>query len=82
MPKKLSKKKAFIIKHKSTGRVMRIEKTPNHVLLYKQNFVYKVKKEGNRYIKVRIGAGKEIVEEMTKTEMRKFGAKLQKFLPN
>jgi len=60
---------------------MKIEKTPNNVLLYKENFVYKVKKDGDKYIKVRNGAGKEITEEITKTEMKKFRDRLQKFLP-
>jgi len=81
MVKKLSIKKLFNNKHESTGRVMKIEKTPNNILLYKKNFIYKIKKEGNKYIKVRSGAGKEIIEEMTKTEMHKFGVRLQKFLP-
>ncbi len=81
MVRRLSIERVFNHKHESTGRVMKIEKTPNNVLLYKENFVYKVKKEGNKYIKIRGGAGKEIVEEITKTEMKKFGDRLQKFFP-
>ena len=81
MVRRLSIKKVFNHKHESTRRVMKIEKTPNNVLLYKENFVYKVKKDGDKYIKVRNGAGKEIPEEITKTEMKKFRGRLQKFLP-
>jgi len=69
----------FNSKHESTGRVMRIEKTPNCLLLYKKNFVYKIRKDGNKYVKVRNEGGKEIIEELTKTEMKKFGNKIQKF---
>ncbi|PKP60693.1 MAG: hypothetical protein CVT88_02335 [Candidatus Altiarchaeales archaeon HGW-Altiarchaeales-1] len=81
MVRRLSIKKVFNNRHESTGRVMKIEKTHDNILIYKENFVYKVKKDGDKYIKVRGGAGKEITEEMTKTEMKKFGVRLQKFFP-
>jgi len=79
MVRRLSIKKVFNNRHESTGRIMKIEKTPDNILLYKENFVYKIKKNGDKFIKVRGGAGKEITEEMTKTEMKKFGNRLQKF---
>lgn len=79
MVRRQSIHKIFNHKHESTGRVMKIEKTPNNVLLYKKNFVYKIMKDGDKYIKVRKDIGKEIIEDITKTEMKKFGGRLEKF---
>lgn len=79
MPKKLSIPKLWRIKHKSSNKKMNVKISKNNVILTKGKFVYKIRKEGNKYIKVRKDGRKEIIYDLTKTELRKFSKKLDKF---
>ncbi|MFN3528250.1 MAG: hypothetical protein ACK4YO_04020 [Candidatus Altarchaeaceae archaeon] len=58
---------------------MKIIVNKNSVILTKGNFIYKIRKEDGKYVKVRKDGNKEIVYDLTKTELKKFKEKLDKF---
>ena len=80
---KMSNKKLSIpvrdrIKHRSTGKTMDIMALKNCVSLVKDDGVYKIKKEGDKFFKVRKSGKQEVVYELSNTEMKKFGRRLSR----
>lgn len=78
MPKKLSIPVLRRLKHRSTGKTMNIIASKNCVTLVKHDGVYKIKKEGNKFFKVRKSGSHEVVYELSNTEMKKFGKRLNR----
>jgi len=78
--KKLSIPVMWKIKHYSTKKTMHIVPAKNCVSLVRDDGVYRIKKEGDKYFKVRKNGKQEIVYELSNTEIKKFGKRLSKMI--
>lgn len=78
--KKLSIPQLWRIKHYSTGKTMRIAPEKNFVSLVKDDGAYKIKKEGDKYFKVRKSGKHDVVYELSNTEIKKFGKRLSRMI--